>query len=41
MMVIDSWNAGDRPPNRRDVARELLALWAEHLRRSYRLIRGA
>jgi hypothetical protein len=38
--VINSWTVDDRPPSRIDVARELVAVWAEHVRRSYRLIRG-
>jgi hypothetical protein len=39
--VINSWSVTDQPPSRIDVARELVAVWAEHFRRSYRLIRGA
>jgi hypothetical protein len=38
--VINSWTVDDRPPSRIDVARELVAVWAEHERRSYRLIKG-
>ena len=41
MVVISSWSLGDRPQSRFEVARELVAVWAVHLRRSYRLIRGA
>jgi hypothetical protein len=39
-MVISSWSAGDPPQSRFDVARELVTVWAVHLRRSYRLVRG-
>jgi hypothetical protein len=39
--VINSWSVNDRPQSRLDVARELAAVWAEHFRRSYRLIRNA
>jgi hypothetical protein len=41
MVVISSWSSCDRPPSRRDVALELLTVWAVHLHRSYRLVRGA
>jgi hypothetical protein len=41
MVVISSWSVDDRPQSRLDVARELIAVWAVHIRRSYRLIRGA
>jgi hypothetical protein len=41
MVVISSWTLGDRPPSRTDVARELVTVWAVHLRRSYRLIRAS
>jgi hypothetical protein len=41
MMVISSWSADDRPPSRLAVARELVAVWAVHLQRSYRIIRGS
>jgi hypothetical protein len=40
MVVISSWRAGDRPQSRAEVARELVTVWAVHLHRSYRLIRG-
>jgi hypothetical protein len=39
VVVISRWTVGDRPPSRIDVARELVTVWAVHLRRSYRLIR--
>jgi hypothetical protein len=41
MAVISSWNLGDKPQRRSDAARELVVVWAVHLRRSYRIIRGA
>ncbi|WP_274519533.1 hypothetical protein [Actinoplanes friuliensis] len=41
MVVISSWTDGDRPQTRRDVARELVAVWAVHFQRCYRLIRQA
>ncbi len=41
MTVISSWRIGDKPQSRLAVARELVAVWAVHLHRSYRLIRGA
>jgi hypothetical protein len=41
MVVISRWSVGDRPPTRLDVARELVMVWAVHVYRSYRLIRGA
>ncbi len=41
MVVISSWNVGDRPQSRLQVVRELVTVWAVHLHRSYRLIRGA
>jgi hypothetical protein len=41
MTVISRWSVGDRPQSRRDVALELVTVWAVHLHRSYRLIRGA
>jgi hypothetical protein len=41
MVVISRWSVGDRSQRRRDVAIELVALWAVHLHRSYRLIRDA
>jgi hypothetical protein len=40
MVVISSWNANDRPQSRLVVARELVAVWAVHLQRSYRIVRG-
>jgi hypothetical protein len=40
VVVISSWSIGDRPQSRLDVARELVAVWAVHLHRSYRLVRG-
>ncbi len=40
MAVISSWNVGDKPERRFDAARELVVVWAVHLRRSYRIIRG-
>jgi hypothetical protein len=40
MVVISSWSDSDRPQRRIDVARELLTVWAVHLQRSYRLVRG-
>lgn len=41
MVVISRWTDGDRPPGRLAVTRELVTVWAVHLYRSYRLIRGA
>jgi hypothetical protein len=41
MVVITSWNVTDRPQSRLQVARELVTVWAVHLHRSYRLIRGS
>jgi hypothetical protein len=41
MVVISSWSITDKPPGRVEAARELVAVWAVHLHRSYRLIRGA
>ena len=41
MDVISSWSITDRPQSRVRVAVELVTVWAVHLRRSYRLIRGA
>jgi hypothetical protein len=41
MVVISSWSITDKPQGRFDAARELVAVWAVHLHRSYRLIRGA
>jgi hypothetical protein len=41
MVVISSWSVTDKPQGRLDAARELVAVWAVHLHRSYRLIRGA
>jgi hypothetical protein len=41
MAVISTWNLGDKPEGRVDAARELFVVWAVHLRRSYRIIRGA
>ena len=41
MVVISSWHVDDRPQSRLEVAVELVTVWAVHLRRSYRLIRGA
>ncbi|WP_281420955.1 hypothetical protein [Actinoplanes auranticolor] len=41
MVVISRWSITDKPQGRLDTARELVAVWAVHLRRSYRLIRGA
>jgi hypothetical protein len=40
MALISTWNLDDKPPRRRDAARELVVVWAVHLRRSYRIIRG-
>jgi hypothetical protein len=40
MVVISSWSASDRPQSRLDVALELVTVWAVHLHRSYRLVRG-
>jgi hypothetical protein len=39
MVVISSWSVEDPPQRRVDVVRELLAVWAVHAARSYRLIR--
>ncbi|WP_255628225.1 hypothetical protein [Jidongwangia harbinensis] len=39
--MISSWSIGDRRQSRLDVARELVTVWAVHLHRSYRLMRGA
>jgi hypothetical protein len=41
MVVISRWSIDDRPQSRLDVARELVAVWAVHLHRSYRLVRGS
>jgi hypothetical protein len=41
MVVISRWSITDKPPGRLAAARELAAVWAVHLHRSYRLIRGA
>jgi hypothetical protein len=41
MVVISRWSITDKPQGRFDAARELVAVWAVHLHRSYRLIRGA
>jgi hypothetical protein len=41
MVVISSWSSDDRPDSRLDVTLELIRVWAVHLQRSYRLIRGA
>ena len=41
MVVISSWSVEDRGQSRLDVALELVRVWAVHLHRSYRLIRGA
>jgi hypothetical protein len=40
MALISTWNLDDKPPRRREAARELVVVWAVHLRRSYRIIRG-
>jgi hypothetical protein len=40
MVVISRWSATDRPQSRLDVARELVTVWAVHIHRSYRLMRG-
>jgi hypothetical protein len=40
MVVISRWSADDRSQSRLDVALELVTLWAVHIHRSYRLIRG-
>jgi hypothetical protein len=41
MVVISRWSVDDRPQSRVEVARELLTVWAVHIRRSYRLIRAS
>jgi hypothetical protein len=41
MVVISSWSAGDRPQGRLRLAAELFMVWAVHIHRSVRLIRGA
>jgi len=41
MGVISYWCVDDRPQSRLDVARELFAVWAVHLYRSYHLIRAS
>ena len=41
MGVISYWSVDDRPESRLDIARELVAVWAVHLYRSYRLIRAS
>jgi hypothetical protein len=41
MVVISCWSVDDRSQSRLDVVRELVALWAVHLHRCYRLIRDA
>jgi hypothetical protein len=40
MVVISSWSVDDRPQTRLDVAFALVTVWAVHIHRSYRLIRG-
>ena len=40
MVVISSWRLDDRPQSRLDVALEWGAVWAVHVVRSYRLLRG-
>jgi len=41
MAMISNWSVNDRPQPRLAVVRELVAVWAVHLHRSFRLIRGA
>jgi hypothetical protein len=41
MVVISRWSSTDKPPGRLAFTREFVAVWAVHLHRSYRLIRGA
>jgi hypothetical protein len=41
MAVISFWRVDDRPQRRLDVALELATVWAVHLHRCYRLVRGA
>jgi hypothetical protein len=40
MVVISSWRIDDKPPGRIAVAREFVTVWAVHVQRSYRIIRG-
>ncbi|ROP27353.1 hypothetical protein [Couchioplanes caeruleus] len=40
MVPISRWSVHDKPQSRVEVARELVTVWAVHLHRSYRLIRG-
>ncbi|MEV8508735.1 hypothetical protein AB0368_28445 [Actinoplanes sp. NPDC051475] len=40
MVVISTWTADEKPPTRVAVVREFVTVWAVHLQRSYRLIRG-
>ncbi|HEY0000986.1 MAG TPA: hypothetical protein VGB74_11070 [Actinoplanes sp.] len=41
MVVISSWSVDDKPPGRLGVAVELVTVWAVHLHRSLKIIRGA
>jgi hypothetical protein len=41
MVVISRWSVDDRSQSRVGLAVELVTLWAVHIHRSYRLIRGA
>jgi hypothetical protein len=41
MVVISRWSADDPSPGRVDAALELVTLWAVHLHRCYRLVRGS
>ncbi|HEX8347925.1 MAG TPA: hypothetical protein VF657_24800 [Actinoplanes sp.] len=40
MVVISRWSVDDRAQSRLAVARELVTVWAVHIHRSFRLIRG-
>jgi hypothetical protein len=41
MMVISTWSADDKPQGRLETAVELVTVWAVHLHRCFRLVRGA
>jgi hypothetical protein len=41
MSVISTWNVNDKPEGRLEAALEFVVVWAVHLQRSYRMIRGA
>jgi hypothetical protein len=41
MVLISCWSVNDKSPSYVDVARELVAVWAVHVYRCYRLIKSA